>query len=212
MMMIYQTIDEVRAAGLGEWAQVTCQCGAGFELARRINSNGVHLWKLRCIGCRRDIGGAIAYERLPVEARELVPELERPDPGRKCARCGEWKLGVELHHWAPRKFFADADEWPQSWLCPECHHHWHKTMHNQREVTDGIYWDRLREQRRVKAEAEAKAREEAAMRAKEEQDRAFAELLEMKLDNIKPPDHQWVKNARGEWELQGPRRVCDWGV
>jgi hypothetical protein len=42
----------------------------------------------------------------------------------QCERCG--KQGAELHHWSPRKIFgAEAEEWPQSFLCQKCHLEWH---------------------------------------------------------------------------------------
>lgn len=44
-----------------------------------------------------------------------------------CERCGGHK-GVELHHWAPQHIFNDAENWPTSWLCKECHDEWHDTM------------------------------------------------------------------------------------
>lgn len=46
-----------------------------------------------------------------------------------CARCGSTD-GVELHHWAPRAIFGigEAERWPTSYLCPECHQTWHTEM------------------------------------------------------------------------------------
>ena len=43
-----------------------------------------------------------------------------------CARCK--RLGTELHHWAPKELFEDAEQWPQSYLCPDCHSLWHSTI------------------------------------------------------------------------------------
>ena len=45
-----------------------------------------------------------------------------------CARCTRSSDGVELHHWAPRHLFADADWWPTSNLCRWCHGVWHSVM------------------------------------------------------------------------------------
>jgi hypothetical protein len=50
-----------------------------------------------------------------------------------CERCGA--VGTELHHWAPRAIFNDADEWPTSWLCPEHHSQWHQAMRVARGVS-----------------------------------------------------------------------------
>jgi hypothetical protein len=134
--MIYQTADDVRSAGLAKWAHPHCRCGAPFGLFMNVQTNGVHNYKLRCMACGWGIGGAIAYDSLPIEVREAIPGISRPTPDRACARCGEWRLGVEWHHWAPRQFFADADAWPQSWLCLPCHREWHRTMRTQRKVSD----------------------------------------------------------------------------
>jgi hypothetical protein len=43
-----------------------------------------------------------------------------------CKRCGA--IGTELHHWAPKELFEDAEQWPQDYLCPNCHYRWHKTV------------------------------------------------------------------------------------
>jgi len=146
--MIYQTIDCVRAAGLGKWAHLRCQCEASFELVTRMQSNGIRLYRLKCTKCKQGIGGAIAHGSLPMEVRnQAIPcgqHLFGPHPSQKCDRCGEWKFGVERHHWAPRNFFADACEWPTSLLCTSCHRKWHKVMREQRRVSDeeqSAYWD-----------------------------------------------------------------------
>lgn len=46
---------------------------------------------------------------------------------RICVRCGcnGLERSVELHHWAPRAIFSDAEDWPKSFLCSECHDRWH---------------------------------------------------------------------------------------
>jgi hypothetical protein len=43
-----------------------------------------------------------------------------------CEHCGS-SGGSQLHHWAPRALFPDADRWPTGWLCSACHSHWHVT-------------------------------------------------------------------------------------
>lgn len=48
-------------------------------------------------------------------------------PAQRCARCGN--RGAELHHWAPRALFGDeCNNWPQDYLCSECHAAWHKVV------------------------------------------------------------------------------------
>jgi hypothetical protein len=46
-----------------------------------------------------------------------------------CERCGK-EAHLEQHHWAPWKYFDDADSWPKSMLCRECHEEWHQVMTN----------------------------------------------------------------------------------
>ena len=135
--MIYRTIQDVQKAGLGKWVS-HCQrgCGASFELFVRVQSNGIKLWNIRCLNCKDVLGGAIAYRNVPSEARLSIPIEIRPDPGQSCARCGEWKDGVELHHWAPWEFFIDAWKWPTSYLCRSCHGKWHKIMREQKNTGD----------------------------------------------------------------------------
>lgn len=43
-----------------------------------------------------------------------------------CARCKA--NGTQLHHWAPKALFEDAETWPQDYLCKKCHDRWHLTL------------------------------------------------------------------------------------
>jgi len=133
--MIYPTVEDAQKAGLGKWAsRCRRRCVAPLELFVRVQRNGVKLWNLRCCACKGVLGGAIAYDNIPVQVRTIGPEEVRADPGRGCIRCGEWRNGVELHHWAPMEFFSDANDWPQDYLCRECHHKWHKIMRKQQRL------------------------------------------------------------------------------
>lgn len=54
---------------------------------------------------------------------ELETKSDRRGPER-CEVCSA--RGVELHHWAPREWFADeCEKWPTGYLCPPCHRYWH---------------------------------------------------------------------------------------
>lgn len=69
----------------------------------------------------------ISKDNIPPEILETLSagadySLNNPP----CARCGA--IGTELHHWAPKELFEDAEEWPQDYLCPDCHGRWHKTV------------------------------------------------------------------------------------
>lgn len=46
-----------------------------------------------------------------------------------CKRCGA--IGTELHHWAPKELFEDAEEWPTAYLCPKHHQEWHNKVTNK---------------------------------------------------------------------------------
>ncbi len=55
-----------------------------------------------------------------------LPEINA-SPSGPCEHCGDGAV-LELHHWAPRKAFDDADDWPTSMLCGGCHRLWHSVM------------------------------------------------------------------------------------
>jgi hypothetical protein len=134
--MIYETLEDVKKAGLRKWARLCIDCGEGapIELFARIQRNGVKLWNLRCFFCKRTLGGAIAHQNIPFHFRKTTPESIDCDPSRPCTRCGKWENGVELHHWAPQEFFVDSERWPLSYLCRGCHGEWHRIMKAQKSI------------------------------------------------------------------------------
>jgi len=141
--MIFLTIEDARQAGLGKWLPCSC-CAVPFELVKRVQRNGVDAWLLRCTQCRQS-GGSIAYDKLPPAAQNMTAKEVRPNPSQPCERCGEWRNGVEWHHWAPSEFFADCSDWPTSYLCRACHALWHKKMREQKKVTDEEHKEYFRE-------------------------------------------------------------------
>ena len=69
----------------------------------------------------------------PISSRSLPPHTPGVDmpvhddnAGPYCERCAA--PHAELHHWAPRHAFDDADNWPTGWLCRACHRRWHATV------------------------------------------------------------------------------------
>jgi hypothetical protein len=88
-------------------------------------SNGAYLAQRFCLACahRADIRRGETPTLLDLCFRNNT-ELYPTDP---CARCGA-TTGTELHHWAPSAIFNDADLWPKSWLCLDCHRIWHQAM------------------------------------------------------------------------------------
>jgi hypothetical protein len=75
VLKIYQTLDDIHAAGLGKWAS---PCGGPFELLVQFKSNGVLFYKLRCQACGRS-NGHIAHDSIPPDVRVRVgPEIPEP--------------------------------------------------------------------------------------------------------------------------------------
>lgn len=71
---------------------------------------------------------------------------------RPCERCGA-TTGTEWHHWAPRAIFGyvEAERWPKSWLCTDCHSLWHRVMRDAKgwrlpegqRIDDGPYFGQV---------------------------------------------------------------------
>lgn len=87
-----------------------------------IRSNGVRIASKRCLAC--------GYENATRGAKPSDVDLPLWEDGTSdapCERCGSTD-GVEVHHWAPRHLFDDADQWPMSDLCRPCHALWHRLV------------------------------------------------------------------------------------
>lgn len=68
-----------------------------------------------------------SQDALPSEIFDsLVIEDDYSLNNPPCKRCGT--RGTQLHHWAPKEFFEDAEQWPQDYLCKTCHELWHNTI------------------------------------------------------------------------------------
>ena len=87
------------------------------KLVRKSNGYVVGTWV--CDGCGRQF-------ETGCESPESDLTTDHLGKNPACERCGA--VESELHHWAPRALFADAEDWPKSWLCPPCHRLWHRTM------------------------------------------------------------------------------------
>lgn len=89
-----------------------------------VRSNGVRVIESRCLICgyRARQRGAGPDELAPLW-KDAVATAQTP-----CERCGATEAGVEVHHWAPRHLFDDADNWPVSYLCRSCHTEWHQVV------------------------------------------------------------------------------------
>jgi hypothetical protein len=74
--------------------------------------------------------GALEYVKTAtmekIEAGKIdVSEFDHMKPCEVCGRRGT----SENHHWAPWYLFdAEAEKWPQSLLCRDCHQRWHRIV------------------------------------------------------------------------------------
>lgn len=100
-----------------------------YELVRCIIANGVTHVKIFCHWCNSAFPEALPT-RVVNNAKRLRIAHIADQNLKECARCNEVTY-TETHHWAPREFFSDADEWPVSELCKSCHRLWHKVMREQ---------------------------------------------------------------------------------
>ncbi len=101
-------------ANRNEWNVGTIEC-----------RNGTTQYKTYCLKCggksgplpRMLLSQLSVQDLQPISVHEIAP----------CDRCGS-TAGSELHHWAPWHLFDDADQWPTSYLCRECHMEWHRKV------------------------------------------------------------------------------------
>ena len=97
-----------------------------WELVKQKNRGGSWQYRYMCQGCEYLVPKYV--KKADVIAAGLDPE-EVPIAGarHKCEVCNN--DGAQLHHWAPWALFgAEADKWPQSYLCPQCHTRWHQIV------------------------------------------------------------------------------------
>jgi hypothetical protein len=118
--------EQVFARGL-ELYMGSCSClsSARVEIVAVEFANGTRHYKLRCCACMRIATRFLPYAALRQDEMAGAPVARRSSQPT-CERCGA--EGAEAHHWAPRAFFADCDDWPMSYLCPSCHTRWHKAL------------------------------------------------------------------------------------
>lgn len=114
--------------GLYAWTCSACQadCTHHVIIGYRRAGDGVVHPATRCLSC--GLGDTIIIPKggrlWTVCVRDTMALY---GPGDPCARCGSTG-GTQLHHWAPRAIFDDAELWPMSYLCPPCHRIWHAAM------------------------------------------------------------------------------------
>jgi hypothetical protein len=131
----YEPVDPGNAVCPGCASSIlkkTCNHPWRPELIILRTRNGHARPQLRCRRCYATVGHPKVREvNLDEADGEVVNE-----PSGSCARCGRTDA-IELHHWAPWHLFRDADDWPTSLLCPDCHRLWHVTTGTDRQQGGG---------------------------------------------------------------------------
>lgn len=93
-----------------------------WVLNRHVDAGGAECFPYCCAACGHKTN--LAETKTFIALNRLSPPLHQTGMVRpKCERCGA--SGAQLHHWAPKYFFADANSWPKSYLCQTCHERWH---------------------------------------------------------------------------------------
>ena len=117
------------AYSYGAWACSTCRhrCHHPALINGYIHrADGSPMAWSRCFHCGRMVKGLR-------RGSTILNVCLRDNTSTPCERCGA--IGSQLHHWAPQAIFADAHDWPMSWLCPTCHRTWHNAMRDARGVS-----------------------------------------------------------------------------
>ena len=96
------------------------------HIERSLARNGQPIFYVKCGICDEQIRvrkGAAKQLHLQ-RGFEVFTGHDSTDWNPLCERCGA--AGTELHHYAPRSLFDDADDWPTGYLCRPCHTKWHQ--------------------------------------------------------------------------------------
>lgn len=88
-------------------------------------ANGSFQYKAYCLECGGK-GTNFPYSAIVGLDEDRIPVISDHE-AVPCERCGS-REGWERHHWAPIHLFEDAEEWPKSYLCRECHAKWHRVV------------------------------------------------------------------------------------
>lgn len=120
--------------GLYAWTCPACQAACTHHIVigyQRYGDGSIHPCS-RCLDC--GLGGLTPIAKGDRVWSVCVRDLLAAFASEPCARCGG-TAGTQLHHWAPRAIFEDADLWPMAYLCPPCHRTWHQAMRNAKGFT-----------------------------------------------------------------------------
>jgi len=110
------------------WNKITnCKrCKLEMKIFAIILANGAKMIVEKCPKCGRNADENQPYlpmrdydwDKLPLYADYSLNS-------QPCCYKGCENKGTELHHFAPRALFSDADNWPQGFLCKKHHQIWH---------------------------------------------------------------------------------------
>ena len=119
---------------------VHCQKRAIRRMKKRI-SNGAYQVIDVCLNCGQNARGNNIYiphlqAGFPLEEIPLWQDLIQDSP--PCYVCKR-REGTELHHFAPRHIFEDAEDWPKEYLCKDCHARWHIALAAHIQAGDCYY-------------------------------------------------------------------------
>jgi hypothetical protein len=123
--------------GFGFDSYRPCECYGDVRLVAIVCRNGARQYRLECLICGQRGLGTIPHRLVLENWREYVEDVQVNPRATypACVRCGRTDY-TENHHWAPRGIFKECDEsglpeaehWPQSPLCRDCHMYWHAWM------------------------------------------------------------------------------------
>lgn len=104
-----------------------CGNSPSWRIVKVVDSNGKERFPYVCQSCGKRTQCFAKKKDVPIEIRNGDPAKTYHQKKGKCQRCGITTY-LEEHHWAPWKYFEDADNWPKSMLCRACHEEWHQVM------------------------------------------------------------------------------------
>lgn len=100
-----------------------------IELTKMVKADGDYHVSIKYNGQHIKGHPFFSQKAIPSEIFDnLTIEDDYSENNPKCARCGG--RGTQLHHWAPKELFEDAEDWPQAYLCRIHHKEWHDKLTN----------------------------------------------------------------------------------
>ena len=112
------------------------RCNVESVIYRQINHSGSRVVVERCPKCGSNPNTGRPFLSVKDYDWESLPLLE--DLSAEAEPCdvrGCREVGTELHHYAPRHLFEDADDWPTGYLCKTHHRMWHELTRTGSFVT-----------------------------------------------------------------------------